>query len=567
MKDHLKDERCRQMYEALLPNIADYVALYAKQRPDDRAIIEHNTGETVTWKQFETSVSAFAAKLLSIGLVKGDIVATSLPLLKEHVYLIYACYRIGVTIAPLDLRLKAKEIIYCMEKMNPKAYFFLGKTPVADFRPIIKEVMAAAPAIRHWVQFQKEPELILEGAVGVVDFVKDIKKVFLINLLTGRVKKARRQVGKRDPALIIFTTGSTGSPKPALLCHENILIQNIGLCVGFALEPSDRMLINLPPSHVGCTTEQLGTVLFGGGIAVILHIFDPRLSLEAIQKHRVTVIGQIPALFNMEWRLADYPNYDLKSLRFAIYGGQAVPREFLVKMKAMAPRIGTGLGLTETAGFCTYTNVDADVDELSQGIGYDSPLCPISIRDFMNADGKAGAEKSKGEVGEICFSGPQVFLGYLGDPENTAKTVSKDGICYTGDVGYYDEKGLHFSGRAKLVIKPKGYQVFPEDVESHIHAKLKDKVSMVAVIGVEHEVFSEGIMAFVETLEGKTVTPEEVMAACSDISAYSRPSHVVILKAGEIPLNRVAKTDYLNLRQKAAAIVGELRAQGGWDRK
>jgi len=567
MKDHLKDERCRQMYEALLPNIADYVALFAKQRPADTAIIEHNTGETVTWKHFETSVSAFAAKLLSIGLVKGDIVATSLPLLKEHVYLIYACYRIGVTIAPLDLRLKAKEIIYCMEKMNPKAYFFLGKTPVADFRPIIKEVMAAVPTIRHWVQFQKEPELIMEGAVGVVDFIKDIKKIFLINLLTGRVKKARRQVGKRDPALIIFTTGSTGSPKPALLCHENILIQNIGLCVGFALEPSDRMLINLPPSHVGCTTEQLGTVLFGGGIAVILHIFDPRLSLEAIQKHRVTVIGQIPALFNMEWRLADYPNYDLKSLRFAIYGGQAVPREFLVKMKAMAPRIGTGLGLTETAGFCTYTNVDADVDELSQGIGYDSPLCPISIRDFMKADGNAGAEKSKGEVGEICFSGPQVFLGYLGDPENTAKTVSKDGICYTGDVGYYDEKGLHFSGRAKLVIKPKGYQVFPEDVESHIHAKLKDKVSMVAVIGVEHEVFSEGIMAFVEILEGKTVTPEEVMAACSDISAYSRPSHVVILKAGEIPLNRVAKTDYMNLRQKAAAIVGELRAQGGWDRK
>ena len=108
MKDQSKDERCRRMYEALLPNIADYVARYAKERPQETAIIEHNTGETVTWKQFDTSVSAFAAKLLSIGLAKGDIVATSLPLLKEHVYLIYACYRIGVTFAPLDLRLKAR---------------------------------------------------------------------------------------------------------------------------------------------------------------------------------------------------------------------------------------------------------------------------------------------------------------------------------------------------------------------------------------------------------------------------------------------------------------------------
>ena len=567
MKDHQKDERCRRMYGELLPNISDYVARYAKERPKDIAIIEHNTGETLTWKQFDTSVTAFAAKLLSIGLAKGDIVATSLPLLKEHVYLIYACYRIGVIVAPLDLRLKAREIISCMEKMKPKAYFFLGKTPVADFRPIIREVMAACPDIRHWVQFQKEPDLIMEGAVGIAAFAKDIKKVYLINLLTGRVKKARARVGKRDACLIIFTTGSTGSPKPALMCHENILIQYIGLCVGFELEPTDRMLINLPPSHVGCTTEQLGTVLFGGGVAVILHIFDAKLSLEAVEKHRVTVIGQIPALFNMEWRLPDYGDYDLSSLRFAIYGGQAVPREFLVRMKTMAPRIGTGLGLTETAGFCTYTNVDADVDELAQGIGYDSPLCPISIREFIKADGTAGAEKPVGETGEICFSGPQIFLGYLGDPENTAKTVSKEGICYTGDVGYYDDKGLHFSGRAKLVIKPKGYQVFPEDVERHIHAKLRDRASAVSVVGVEHEVFSEGIMAFVECLDGKTITPEEVLAACSDISAYSRPSHVVILKAGEIPLNRVAKTDYLNLRERAAAIVRELRTQGKWDRK
>lgn len=554
------------MYETLLPNIADYVALYAKERPKETAIIEHNTGQTVTWKQFDTSVSAFAAKLLSIGLVKGDIVATSLPLLKEHVYLIYACYRIGLIIAPLDLRLKAKELIVCMEKMKPKAFFFLGKTPVVDFRPLIKEVMTACPYIRHWVQFQKEADLIMEGAIGIADFAKDIKKIYILNLITGRVKKARRQVGKRDACLIIFTTGSTGSPKPALLCHENIMIQYISLCVGFELKISDRMLINLPPSHVGCTTEQLGTVLFGGGVAIILHIFDPKLSLEAVEKHKATVIGQIPALFNMEWRLPDYGKYDLSSLRFAIYGGQAVPREFLVKMKAMAPRIGTGLGLTETAGFVTYTNVDADVDELAQGIGYASPLCPISIRDFMKADGMAGAEKPQGEVGEICFAGPQIFLGYLRDPENTAKTISKDGFCYTGDVGYYDEKGLHFSGRAKMVIKPKGYQVFPDDVESHISAKFKEKAGMIAIVGVEHEIFSEGIMAFVEVQEGKTITPEEVMAACGDISAYSRPSHVVILKAGEIPLNRVAKTDYLNLRERAAAEVRELRSQGKWDR-
>ncbi len=566
MKDARRDELCREMYQNLLPNIADYLEKYAKENPGGTAIIEHNTGETISWKQFNTSVSAFAAKLLSIGLKKGDIVATSLPLLKEHVYLMYACYRIGCIIAPLDLRLKAREIQYCMDKMKPKAYFFLGKTPVADFRPMIKEVMEQSPYIRHWIQFQKEEDLIMEGAVGITRFAKDIKKVFILSMLTGKVKRARKMTDRRDACLIIFTTGSTGSPKPALLCHENILIQNIGLAVAFDLVKGDKMLVNLPPSHVGCTTEQLATVFFGGGTAVILHIFDPKLSLEAIQKHGVTMLGQIPALFNMEWRLPEYGTYNLSTLRFAIYGGQAVSREFLVKMKQMAPRIGTGLGLTETAGFCTYTNVDADVDELAQGIGYDSPLCPISIRDIMKVDGSAGAVKPRGEVGEICFSGPQVFLGYLADDENTKKTVSTDGICYTGDLGYYDEKGLHFSGRAKLVIKPKGYQVYPEDLENHISQTLKGKISMAAVVGVEHEIYSEGIMAFVECMPGQSVTPDEVMAACGSISSYSRPSHVVVFKAGELPLNRVAKTDYMVLKEQARKIVKELRDQGRWDR-
>jgi acyl-CoA synthetase (AMP-forming)/AMP-acid ligase II len=555
-----------ERYKELMPNLSDYVAYYAKKKPKELAIIEHNTGEKVSWEQFDISVSAFTAKLLSVGLQKGDIIATSLPLLKEHVYLMYACYRSGIIIAPLDLRLKTKEVQYCLDRMKPKAYFFLGKTPVADFRPIVAEVMKTSPYIQHWVQFQKESEFIMEGAVSIAEFVKDIQTIFIQSLETGSVKTAREKVEKRDACLIIFTTGSTGSPKPALLCHEGILTQNIGLGVGFEVTESDRFLVNLPPSHVGCTTEQLATTIYGGGTLVLLHIFNPQLSLEAIQTHKVTCIGQIPALYNMEWLLPNYKEYDLSSLRFAIYGGQAVSRDFLVKMKSMAPRIGTGLGLTETSGFCTYTDVDADVDEIVKSIGYDMPLCPVSIREPMNADGSAGKEKAKGETGEICFSGPQIFLGYLGDLENTRKTISTEGICYTGDLGYYDDEGLHFSGRSKLVIKPKGYQVYPDDVEHHISEKLKGKVNMVAIVGAEHNVFSEAIIAFVEPLPGVEVTPEDILKACEDISAYSRPSHVELIQPGQFPLNRVAKTDYVVLKEEAKKIVEKLRSEGKWDK-
>ena len=565
MKDKKKDEEVLRLYSRLLPNIADYIEMHAKDRPDDTAIIEYNTEEIVSWKRLNTSVNAFAAKLLSLGIKKGDIIATSLPLLKELIYLMLACFRIGAIIAPLDLRLKTKEVKYSLDKIKPVAYFFLGKTPLMDFAKMAEELMPECGYIRHWVEFIKEGEPI-RGAVSIRDFAKNIKWQYIKSLFTGSVKKARKVVDKRDPCLIIFTTGSTGSPKPALLCHENILIQNIGLKVAFEMTKDDVMLVNLPPSHVGCVTEQLLTTLYTGAKAVILHIFDASKSLDAIQKYRVTILGQIPALFNMEWRLAKYKETDLSSLRFAIYGGQAVSKEFLIKMKEMAPRIGTGLGLTETAGFCTYTDVNADVEELSKGIGYDMPLTPISIREPMRPDGYAGDVKKDKEVGEICFSGPQIFLGYLGDEESTRKTISKDGVCYTGDMGYYDENGLHFSGRSKLVIKPKGYQVYPEDVENHIIEKLKDRVNMVACVGAEHQIYSEAIVAYVEVKDGCTLTEEEVFDACRDIASYSRPSYVVLLKPGELPLNRVAKTDYMQLRERTAELIKRLRAEGKWDR-
>ncbi|MCF2140316.1 MAG: acyl--CoA ligase [Candidatus Lokiarchaeota archaeon] len=574
MRDQKKDQICLEKYEELkkYPRMFDWIDRWAKEIPNNIAIIEYNTGEKITWKAFATATKAFAAKLLNMGLRKGDVIATSLPLLKEHIYLMYACFRIGVIIAPLDLRLKLHEVERNFERIQPKAYFTLGKTEVVDFRPIITHIQEKfgsknGGTCKYFIQFQKETDLIVPGAIGITEFAKGIKKNYIFNgIIKGTVRKAQKKVGKRDPILIIFTTGSTGYPKPALLCSENILIQNIGLAVAFDLTHKDVMLVNLPPSHVGCTTEQLATTLYGGGTALILHIFNPEHSLDAIQKYKATAMGQIPALFAMEWRLPNYNQYDLSSLRFALYGGQAVTRKFLEQLSKMASQFGTGLGLTETAGFNTYTPLDGTVDDILSSVGFDMPLCPISIREPMTKDGLAGTEKKPGEVGEICFSGNQIFLGYLNDEENTRKNISKDGFLYTGDLGYYDEMGLHFSGRAKLLIKPKGYNVFPTEVEEFIQNRFKKKVGNVSVVGAPHEVFTEAIIAFVEKSSPEMeLTVEEIQAELKELAAYKRPSYIEILNPGEIPLNRVAKTDYLKLKERALEIVSRLRAEHKWD--
>ncbi len=547
------------------------VARWAREKPDDIAIINADTGEQISWQRFDQASTALALKLLDAGFRKGDTFATSLPLLTEHIFLEYACFKIGVVAVPLDLRLKGPEVIRSLGLVKPRGYAFLGQTPHADFRELGKAVMASCPFVEHFVQFSA-PQEVIDGAVAAGAWAEEAGVLATAAMadpggseLLAAYQDVTGSIDPNDGALVIFTTGSTGYPKPALLSHRNITAQNMCLGAAFRIDDHARMLVNLPPSHVGCQTEQLMTPFFYGGMVVILHIFDPQKTLQAIQDHRVNAFGQIPALFNMEWRLPDYDSYDLSSLEFALYGGQQVSRKFLEQLAEMAPGFGTGLGLTEAAGFCTYTPLDGTVEDIAAGVGHDMPVYPISIREPMADDGSAGRELPAGETGDICFCGPQTFLGYVNDPEATAKALSTDGVLYTGDMGYVDDTGLHFAGRAKLVIKPKGYQVFPAQVEEHFN-ELRAKVASCAVVGHEHEVFSEGIVAFVERKPDTPVTVEELRAHARELAGYMRPAHYVIVEAGQMPLNRVAKTDYVVLKQRAAVEVEALREQGSWDR-
>ena len=169
-----------------------------------------------------------------------------------------------------------------------------------------------------------------------------------------------------------------------------------------------------------------------------------------------------------------------------------------------------------------------------------------------------------GETGHICFHGPQTFLGYVNDPEATAATLSTDGWLYTGDMGHLDQDGLHFSGRAKWVLKPAGHQVFPGDVENHFTA-LSGQVANVGVVGHPHRIWSEGIIAFVEKRPGTDVGEAELRKHARSLTSYMRPLHYVVLEPGAMPLNRTAKVDIARLRELAAEEVRKLRERGRWD--
>lgn len=514
----------------LIHGAVDY---WAARRPEAPALINATRDTTTDWATLQRMSLALAAELLRLGFRKGDYLATSLPLLTEHVFLEYACFRIGVIHVPLDLRLSSDEVVRCLTLVRPRGY---------------------ATALGLDIRRECEGIVHLWDGAGFAGLCR----AAIAN--EGPVEWP--EVTREDGAQVIFTTGSTGRPKAGLLTHGSITAQN--LCLGTAFEfEASRVLVNLPSSHVGGQAELLMTTLFFGGTAVLLEIFDPGKTLEAIEKYKVRLLGQIPAMFLMEWRHSDYGKRDMSSLEIVVYGGQAVPRPFLDKLKSMAPRIATGLGLTEASGFCTYTAPTGDMDALAEGIGHAMEMYPMTIREPMHGDGRAGAELPAGRIGDVCFRGPQTFAGYVNDADATARTISTEGFLYTGDMGHVDAAGLHFAGRAKWVIKPAGYQVFPGDVESHI-CGLSEKVAACGVVGMEHPIWVEAIVAFVEKRPGVELSEAELRRHARLMTSYMRPLHYVIVEAGQLPLNRVAKIDSLRLREMAEGEVRALRGRGRW---
>jgi acyl-CoA synthetase (AMP-forming)/AMP-acid ligase II len=529
-------------------------------------LISAESGRTVTWAEFDRFTTALACEWLRLGFKKGDYLVTLLPMSADHVLLEYSLFKIGAIVVPLDLRLPAAEVIRVVEMLRPRGFVSLGLYGPIDFREMGRAVTAKCPWIEHsFTVSAAEPS---EGFRSYAELA-DVAARAAANTPDGgaaELAAAASAMKEDDGALVIFTTGSTGSPKAALLTHRNITSQNMCQCGAFFGGDSGmRSLVNLPASHVGAQTEILMSTLFGGGTAVLLEVFDASRSLRAIEQHRVQLLGQIPVMFNLEWMLKDYDRYDLTSLRFAAYGGNAVSRPFVDRLAAMAPMVGTGLGLTECAGFCTYVSADAaEREKILDGLGHDMPVYACTIREPMRDDGLAGAELPEGEIGHICFLGAQTFAGYVNDPDATAKTISRDGYLYTGDLGYRTPAGIHLSGRAKWVIKSFGYQVFPGDVEAHI-GELAEKVMSCVVVGVAHEVAGEGVVAVVEKRPGVELSVQELERHTRSLATYMRPRHWMIVEPGQMPLNRLAKPDYQRAQEMARQEIATLRARGEWD--
>jgi len=219
------------------------VAKWAKERPDAPAIVDAESGRTLTWREFDRATTALGIELRRMGFAKGDFLVTLLPMSVNHVLLEYGCFKIGVIVAPLDLRLTPAEVMRALDLLRPRGFAALGVKAPLDLRPLWRAVRERCP----WIE-----QSIAVDAEEPIDGARSFEAIAGAAVQASPKALDAGAVVENDGALVIFTTGSTGSPKPALLSHRNITVQNMCMCGSFfGGDSGSRTLVNLPPSHVG----------------------------------------------------------------------------------------------------------------------------------------------------------------------------------------------------------------------------------------------------------------------------------------------------------------------------
>jgi malonyl-CoA/methylmalonyl-CoA synthetase len=485
-------------------------------KPGDKVCVECADGTKLTYAQLQEATARSASALVSLGVQPGDRVAAQVDKSVSAMVLYLATIRAGAAFLPLNAAYTPAEVEYFIGDAEP-ALFVCRPQSEAMLRPIAE----AAGALLHTLDADGSggtwPQL---AASGVAEFT--------------RVERS-----DDDLAAILYTSGTTGRAKGAMLTHRNLASNAVTLAQYWHFSAADVLLHALPIFHTHGLFVAINTVLVAGASMIYLPRFEAG---EVIAKMpRASVLMGVPTFYT---RLLDEPSLRpevARGMRLFISGSAPLLADTHGAFKA---RTGHAIleryGMTET-GMSTSNPYDGD--RRAGTVGF--PLPGVKVR---VCDAESGAELPRGEVGTLEVRGPNVFKGYWRMPEKTAAEFRDDGFFITGDLSLIDEQGyVVIVGRGKDLIISGGYNVYPKEVESEI-----DEVPGViesAVIGVPHPDFGEGVVAVVVGEPGASLDQSAILALIGErLASYKRPKRVFFVET--LPRNTMGKVQKNLLRDE-----------------
>jgi fatty-acyl-CoA synthase len=513
------------------PVLGKYLEHWNQLFPDLEAVVFND--RRMTFQQLNETVDRFSKALISLGVRKGDRIVTLLSQGPEFVIVFLGCSRIGAITVPLDIRYKKNEIESLCAQVEPKLIVYghpNSAKAIGELQPTFKHV-------EHLI-FSRGCEA-LPGALNLEEL---LHKNF--TELDDKLRQMKNDVREDDDIIVIFTGGTTGIPKGAVLSHKNVIGMGVIGHKSWDLNHSARVLLPFSPSHAAGSTEILSQAIISGVTMVILGHFRPDSALEFIHNEKVTHVGQVPTMYAMEFSLPDFEKYDLSSVRCLQAGGEIISPELLIKILKLGKRFINEYGLTEADAISCTDPQDSPEKLMRMGyVGKPHSCIEVGIVDHERKP------LPTMQHGEIAVRGPIVCKGYYRMPDETKACFDNEGWFYTGDIGYLDKNGLlYIAGRKKDIIRTGSYTVLPKEIEDVL---LSDpRVQLVGVVGVPDPIFGEVSWAFVMSKQGASIAPEELRNLCADkLADYKVPNKVILVSS--LPLTRLGKVATAQLKEEA----------------
>lgn len=481
-------------------------------------------GESSTYGELNGAVNKFASGLQDMGIQKGDHIALVLGNSPHFIIALYGAMRLGATIIPVNPIYTPDEIGYIVRNGDVKAIITLD-----ILVPLMEKMHTALPEVEHYIICETGDERVKGVNPRTLSIYSKLKS-FTQLVANGDVLFNGPELEEDDIAVILYTSGTTGKPKGAMLTHKNLYSNARDVGDYLKMNEEDRVVTTLPMFHVFCLTVVLNAPLISGATLLIVPKFSPKEIFDLANKYQPTVFAGVPTMYNFLYQFPDGNPNDLASLRLCISGGASLPVALLKNFeKKFNVIVSEGYGLSEASPVTCFNPLDR-------------PRKPGSIgTNIMNVKNKIvdelGEEVPIGGVGELVVRGPNVMKGYYKMPEDS-KASLKDGWLYTGDLARKDEDGyFYIVDRKKDMILVGGYNVYPREVEEVLYNH--PSVIEVAVIGVPDPELGEVVKCFVVSNE-KNLTEEGLMNYCKErLAKYKWPKVIEFLE--ELPKNTTGK--------------------------
>ncbi|MEV5340703.1 AMP-binding protein [Streptomyces sp. NPDC052676] len=503
--------------------------------PDREVLVDVPSGRRWTYAAFAADVDALARALLASGVAKGDRVGIWAVNCPEWVLVQYATARIGAIMVNINPAYRTHEVEYVLKQSGVSLLFASLSHKSSDYRAMAGEVRGRCPRLREVFHFGDPSweELLGRGAGAG----------------TAASAAFPEDLSCDDPINIQYTSGTTGFPKGATLSHHNILNNGyfVGELIGYG--ENDRVCVPVPFYHCfGMVMGNLAATSHGACIVIPAPSFDPKATLEAVQRERCTSLYGVPTMFIAELNLPDFATYDLSSLRTGIMAGSPCPVEVMKRVVAEMhmEQVSICYGMTETSPVSLQTRMDDDLEHRTATVGRVLPHIEVKIVDPVT-----GVTRPRGEAGELCTRGYSVMLGYWNEPEKTAEAVDAGRWMHTGDLAVMREDGyVEIVGRIKDMIIRGGENIYPREIEEFLYGH--PKIADVQVVGVPHERYGEEVLACVIPRDpADPPTLEELRAYCGGrLAHYKIPSGLRILDS--FPMTVSGKVRKVELRERYA---------------